>query len=117
MTPINWSFFCSTYNVMAHLLPAGTRFEVPANGKKKYTAIIPLAGGKSRRVGFGHRDYQQYADQVPVGLGGGRWTHKNHYDEARRKSYRARHGGILCKGVPCIGLAYSPAWFSYHYLW
>lgn len=105
-----------TYTHMAHLLPEGTRFEVPAKGKKKYVAVIPVSGG-TIRVGFGHRDYQQYEDAVPVGMGGGRWSANNHYDEARRRSYRARHGGILCGGVPCVGLPYSPAWFSYHYLW
>lgn len=37
------------------------------SGKYKYTAV--LKSGK--RVNFGHRDYQQYEDSVPVKLGGG----------------------------------------------
>lgn len=83
-------------------------------GKYKYTAI--LKSGK--RVNFGHRDYQQYEDSVPVKLGGGRWKHKNHYDEKRRVSYRARHSGVLTKsGTPAYKVKLSPAWFSYYYLW
>lgn len=90
------------------------RFEVPKKGKHKYVAILP----NGKRVRFGHRDYEHYKDQVPKRQGGGRWSHKDHGDAKRRKSYRARHGGLKCKdGRRCIDVKYSPAWFSYHYLW
>ena len=95
-------------------LPRGTRFEVPRTGTKKYVAVLP--GGE--RVGFGHRDYEQYRDAVPKGQGGGRWAQKNHGDLARRASYRARHGGLRCaSGERCVDRRFSPAWFSYHFLW
>ena len=98
-------------------LPRGTRFIIPKTGKKKYTAIIPQTSG-IKRISFGHRDYQHYKDQVPKDIGGGRWSKKDHNDKKRRKNYRARHAGIKCKdGIPCIIKQYSPAWFSYHFLW
>lgn len=83
-------------------------------GKYKYTAILKTG----KRVNFGHRDYQQYKDSVPVSKGGGKWKHKNHNDSVRRSSYRARHGGIITKsGKYAHQVKYSPAWFSYYYLW
>lgn len=94
-------------------LPVGTRF-VLGSRKHKYTAILP----DGKRVSFGHRDYQHYKDVVPVRLGGGLWTKKDHKDPIRRAKYRARHGGMMCKnGVRCINRKYSPAWFSYYFLW
>lgn len=99
-------------------LPKGTRFVVPRKGKKKYTAILPRPKGKVERVSFGHRDYEQFKDQVPENLGGGRWSHKDHGDPERRRRYRRRHGAQMCKdGRLCVERRYSPAWFSYHFLW
>lgn len=87
---------------------------VRGSGKKKYTAILP----DGKKVGFGHVDYQHYKDTVPVNQGGGIWSSKNHLDTKRRDNYRKRHGGMLCKdGVRCIDKKYSPAWFSYYFLW
>lgn len=95
-------------------LPKGTKFIVPNSGYKKYTAILP----SGRKVSFGDRRYQQYKDRVPRSMGGGKWTKKNHLDRARRKNYRSRHGNLRCKdGRKCVSVRYSPAWFSYHYLW
>ena len=99
-------------------LPPGVRFSVPNTGSKKYTAVIPLPDGKSRRVSFGHRDYQQYRDRVPQALGGGRWSQNDHGDSRRRADYRRRHGAQRCEdGTPCVERLYSPAWFSYNFLW
>ncbi len=101
-------------------LPKGTRFVVPRAGTKKYTAVIPPRRGAATpsRVSFGHRDYQHYKDQVPKNMGGGRWTKKDHGDKKRRTNYRKRHAGMKCKdGTSCVKKRYSPAWFSYHYLW
>ena len=82
--------------------------------KKKYTAILPTG----KHVHFGHRDYEHYKDSVPKHLGGGLWSHKDHLDPKRRKNYRKRHGGMKCKdGKQCITKRYSPAWFSYYFLW
>ena len=83
-------------------------------GTKKYTAILP----SGKKVHFGHSDYEHYKDSVPKKLGGGIWSHKNHLDPQRRKNYRKRHGGMMCKdGTKCISKRYSPAWFSYYFLW
>lgn len=80
----------------------------------KYTAILP----DGKRVNFGHADYQHYKDSVPVNLGGGKWSHKNHGDSIRRRNYRARHRGILNRnGDPAYAIRYTPCWFSYYFLW
>ena len=98
---------------MAPQLPKGIKF-IKGQGKKKYTAILP----DGKKVSFGHRDYQHYKDSVPKRLGGGKWSHKDHGDPERRKNYRKRHGGMVCKdGKKCISKKYSPAWFSYYFLW
>ena len=98
---------------MTPSLPKGTRFK-KGPAKKKYTAILP----NGKLVHFGHRDYQHYKDSVPTRLGGGLWSHKNHMDKSRRQNYRRRHGGMKCKdGTKCINKKYSPAWFSYYFLW
>jgi hypothetical protein len=95
------------------MLPKGIRF-IRGPGKYKYTAILP----NGKRVNFGHRDYQHYKDSVPRHLGGKLWSHKDHGNAVRRENYRKRHGGMRCKdGKRCIDVKYSPAWFSYHYLW
>jgi len=94
-------------------LPKGVTF-VRGAGAKKYTAVLP--GG--RRVSFGHKSYQQYRDAVPRRLGGGLWTKLNHNDRRRRAAYRRRAAGMRCKdGQRCIDRKFSPAWFSYHFLW
>lgn len=87
---------------------------VQGPGRYKYTAIMK----DGKRVSFGHRDYQQYKDSVPVSMGGGIWTAKNHLDLKRRSNYRQRHAKVLTKsGSPAYKVKYSPSWFSYHYLW
>lgn len=94
-------------------LPKGIKF-VKGPGFKKYTAILP----DGRRVHFGDRRYEHFKDSVPKRLGGGIWSKKDHGDPQRRKNYRTRHGGMRCKdGTRCINHKYSPAWFSYYFLW
>lgn len=91
----------------------GIRF-TKGPGKKKYRAHLP----NGRTTDFGHRDYQHYKDSVPKSQGGGLWSHKDHKDPDRRRNYRARHGGVLLKnGKRAIDTKYSPAWFSYYFLW
>lgn len=92
-------------------LPKGTHF-TKGPYPKKYTAHIPNGKGKVRKVSFGHQDYQQYRDSVPPSLGGGLWSNKNHLDPARRTNYRRRHGAQGYYRNP-----YTPAWFSYYFLW
>lgn len=80
----------------------------------KYTAIMK----DGTKVNFGHKKYQQYKDSVPVSMGGGLWSHKNHGDEIRRKNYQSRHSGVRTKsGSRAYQVKYSPSWFSYYFLW
>ena len=88
-------------------LPAGIRFS-PGPGHKKYRAVW-TSGGKRHMVTFGDRRYQQFRDSVPVRLGGGLYSHKDHRDPERRRLYRARHGKPA--------RVYSAGWFSTHLLW
>ena len=98
---------------MSKALPKGTKFIVPKTGNKKYTALIPI-DGKIKRVSFGDRRYEQYKDSTPVK----KWSKSDHGDKTRRASYRARHGSMKCAdGKKCITKKYSPAWFSYYFLW
>lgn len=86
----------------------------PVKQRKKYTAVLK----DGRLVHFGHRDYQQYADSVPKSMGGGRYSHLDHRDEQRRQNYRRRHAGVrTASGQRAIDVQYSPAWFSYYFLW
>lgn len=91
---------------------------VKGKSPHKYTAMIPNGSGRYKKVNFGNSNYQQYKDSIPKNLGGGLWSSKNHMDETRRRSYRARHGALMCKnGSKCISIKNSPAWFSYYFLW
>lgn len=81
---------------------------------KKYTAIM----SDGRKVHFGDNRYEHYKDSVPKDLGGGIWSKLDHKDKERRKNYRSRHKNIICEdGRRCIDVKYSPAWFSYYFLW
>lgn len=86
----------------------GIKFVVPSSGFKKYTAILP----DGSRVSFGDRRYEQYRDVVPRAQGGGKWSHLDHLDEARRDNYRRRHGATGYHLIP-----FTPAWFSFNLLW
>ena len=100
-------------------LKSGVYFEKasPKSGKK-YVAYIPKVDGKFKKVSFGARAYEHYKDSVPKRLGGGKWSSKNHMDKDRRRNYRNRHSGMRNKdGKRSIDVKYSPAWFSYHFLW
>ena len=100
---------------MTPVLPKGLSFQVASvKSNKKYIAVLP----NGQRIKFGSRGYEHYEDSVPKELGGGKWSSKNHGDKERRKNYRARHRGILNKeGIPSYKIRYTPAWFSYYFLW
>lgn len=99
-------------------LPADIRFR-RGDGDKKYKATwTDAVSGRTRTVQFGARGYEHYRDSVPRAKGGGLWSKWDHLDRARRANYRARHAGMRCAdGKRCIDKKYSPAWFSYHFLW
>lgn len=67
---------------------------------------------KPKTIRFGHRDYQHYYDKL------GDWKKLNHLDEKRRQKYRKRHSRIKTKdNKRAIDKIFSPAWFSYNFLW
>lgn len=82
-------------------------------GYKKYKAIIYEGDKKIKTVQFGDKRYEQYQDNAC-----GYYSHLDHLDDDRRKAYRKRHRKIKTKsGEPAYKVKYSPAYFSYHYLW
>jgi hypothetical protein len=77
-------------------------------GNKKYKVTIYFKNGTKKTIQFGDKRYQQYKDSTPLKL----YKTKDHKDKSRRENYRKRHGarGYQKK-------KYSPAWFSWNYLW
>jgi hypothetical protein len=73
---------------------------------KKYKAVV---NGKT--VHFGALGYQHYHDRI------GLFRHLDHNDPNRRKRYRERHSKIMKGTIPSYRVKYTPAWFSWHYLW
>jgi hypothetical protein len=75
---------------------------------KKYSVYTP----SGRLIHFGDRRYEQYCDTL------GHWSHLDHHDKKRRRSYWARHKAIR-RGDG--SLAYtnreSPEYYSMKYLW
>ena len=65
------------------------RFSKSTSKGKKYMVIGP--NGKT--IHFGDSSMQQYKDTTKLGL----YTHLDHLDETRRKSYLARAKGIKNK--------------------
>jgi len=74
-------------------------------GFKKYKVELWKAGKKIKTIQFGDNRYQQYRDKTPLKL----YSHKDHLDKKRRRSYRARHNLIY--------KPFSPGRFSLRYLW
>lgn len=78
---------------------------------KMYDAmLIPKRKGRKNSViyiPFGDKRYQNYHDKTGLNL----YPKLIHGDAKRRKSYRARHKKHIRVGF------YSPAFFSFYYLW
>lgn len=68
---------------------------VPSRAKgKKYTAFVKnKSTGKTRKINFGARNYQQYKDSTKLK----KFSKKNHGDAKRRKNYFRRHSGVTGK--------------------
>jgi len=76
---------------------------------KKYDGILEHKKTKLKKyIPFGAVGYQQYKDSTGLKL----YTDMDHLDDTRRKSYRARHAANGYEKVK-----YSPAYFSFNYLW
>jgi hypothetical protein len=90
------------------------RFTIPKTGNKKYKAeVFDLSGFRIVTAQFGdRRGYSQYKDRI------GYYSDLDHNDKKRLQRYRKRHEAILTKeGIPAYKVEFSPAWFSYNYLW
>lgn len=72
---------------------------------KKYAVIIQNKEGKHRIINFGAIGYEHYKDKTGLNL------YKDHNDIERRKKYRLRHSTYYNPKY------YSPAFFSWNYLW
>ena len=66
---------------------------------KKYMAVF-----KDKIIHFGDNRHQHYKDKTSLKL----YSHLDHGDEKRRKSYFARHGEAT---------KYSAKYFSHKFLW
>ena len=86
-------------------------FRKSSTKNAKYDAIISDSG-KIRYVPFGDNRYQHYHDRI------GLYSNLNHNDLKRRDEYRKRHSAIKTKdGKLAYQQLYSPAYFSFYYLW
>jgi hypothetical protein len=61
---------------------------------KKYVALVQTASGKTRKVHFGGRGYDQYRDTTGLG----HYSHRDHGSARRRRNYFTRHSGVATKG-------------------
>ena len=85
------------------------KFERSKNTVKKYDAILENKQTKKKvRVPFGQKGYMHYKDNTGLKI----YSNLDHNDPERRKAYRARHGANDYQKKK-----YSPAYFSYFYLW
>jgi hypothetical protein len=81
-------------------------FEKSRTKNKKYDAILKSKQtGRLHRVPFGDSRYESYQDKTKLNL------YPVHRDKLRRNLYRKRAITHVRKGI------YSPAHFSFHYLW
>lgn len=78
---------------------------------KKYSVYV-MKDDKKKLISFGDTRYEQFKDKL------GHYSHLNHGDEKRRKSYLRRAKGIKNKeGQLTYKLKYSPNYWSVNYLW
>ena len=84
------------------------RFERSNTKNKKYNAIIQhKRNDKTYTIPFGDKRYQQYRDTTGLGL----YSNLDHNDNARRALFKLRHR------VHYNDKEYSPAYFSWNFLW
>jgi len=86
------------------------KFSISTRKNKKYSVITP----SGRVVHFGSRTNFHYKDTTGLGA----YSHLDHNDKVRRRSYRRRARGIRNKyGKAVFQDKESPAYYSYNYLW
>lgn len=85
-------------------------FEKSTKKGKKYMVRSP----KNKLIHFGSSAAEHYKDST----GTGKWSHRDHMDKTRQKSYLARAGGIRNgKGQITWRDPESANYYSVHYLW
>lgn len=86
------------------------KFEKSTRKGKKYSVITP----SGKKIHFGASSMEQYKDSTGLGL----YSHLNHGDKKRRKSYLARAKGIKNKNGNLTWKDKESAnYYSVHYLW
>ena len=84
------------------------KFEKSKAKNKKYVAFIKnKKTEKIIKINFGDNRYEHYKDTTGLKI----YTNKDHNDKERRDKYKKRHIVYLDKNE------YSPAYFSWFYLW
>ena len=77
-----------------------------AKGKKLMTEV------NGKKIHFGSASSGHYKDKTGI------WKSKDHGDEKRRASFRARMGGVRKRdGSRAVDDPTSPAWHSLRILW
>jgi hypothetical protein len=91
-----------------------SHFEPSRRLNKKYNAVIQnKQTGRVVKIPFGDSRYEQYKDSTGLGL----WSHKDHGDRVRRRAYESRHGQWDASDGGDNTYYFSPAYFSWRYLW
>lgn len=86
------------------------KIELSDRPAKKYMAVFD----NGKKIYFGSSQYAQYRDSTPLKA----YSHLDHNDSNRREKYRKRHEKIQLKdGRYAYQVKYTPAWFSYKFLW
>ena len=88
----------------------------PTQKGKKYTAIISMPNGKTRKVSFGAIGYTQFKDSTPLKM----YSKLDHNDSKRRERYFQRHSGVSTKSEALAkerSNKITAKWLSHKYLW
>ena len=86
------------------------RFTYKKSTRADKKLMVILKGG--RKVHFGSRSMEHFKDKTGI------WKSKDHGDEKRRASFRARISGIKLKdGSRAIDNPESPAYHALRILW
>lgn len=84
------------------------KFEKSKAKNKKYTAFIKnKKNDRIIKIHFGDDRYEHFKDSTGLGV----WKKKDHMDPERRRRYQSRHSVYLNEKE------YSPAYFSWNFLW
>ena len=84
-------------------------YKSPIKHKKYRVSLVHKRNGTVRTMDFGGdpKRYEHFKDKTPIKL----YSHLDHNDKVRRRSYKKRHQIHIKKGY------YSPSFFSMKYLW